>query len=109
MREYRDKALEILLKRPSAFVTVLFLALLVANLITIPQFVSPHNVAGTLAVAAPFVLAAIASTLPVLSGGGGIDLSVGPLLGFSNVLFIGWLMPHGYAGPETAIPFVLLL
>jgi ribose transport system permease protein len=109
MGEYRNQALEILLKRPSAFVTVLFAGLLVANLITIPQFVSPHNLAGTLAVAAPFVLAAIASTLPVLSGGGGIDLSVGPLLGFSNVLFIGWLMPHGYAGPETAIPFLLLL
>lgn len=96
------------LRRPSALAAVLFLVLLIANLFAIPQFVSPSNIAGTLAIAAPFVIAAIASTPPVISGGGGIDLSVGPLLGFINVLLIGWLMPRGLAAPQIAIPLLLL-
>lgn len=96
------------LKRPSAFVGVLFAVLLVANLVTIPQFVSGSNIAGTLAIAAPFVIAAMASTPPVLSGGGGIDLSVGPVLGFVNVLLIAWLLPNGLAAPQIAIPLLLL-
>lgn len=97
------------LKQPAAFATVLFAALLVANLIANAEFVAPHNIAGTLAIAAPFVLAALASTPPILSGGGGIDLSVGPLLGFANVLLIGWMLPHNLAAPETAIPLLVVL
>ncbi|MGA2528760.1 MAG: ABC transporter permease [Acidimicrobiales bacterium] len=98
-----------LLGRAYSFAAVLFVALMVANLATIPQFVSPANIAGTLAVAAPFVLAAIASTPSVLSGGGGIDISIGPLLGFANVLFISRLLPNGLGGPLPAITIVLAL
>jgi len=50
----------------------------------------------------------MASTPPVLSGGGGIDLSVGPVLGFVNVLLIAWLLPNGLAAPQIAIPLLLL-
>lgn len=109
MRDLHHRLLAGFLTRTWSFVVILFAVLLISNLITIPQFVSPQNIAGTLAVAAPFVLAAIASTPAILSGGGGIDLSVGPLLGFTNVLLIGWLLPHNLAAPETAIPLLLAL
>ena len=39
-----------------------------------------------MAVLCPTVLTAMAVTLPILSGNGGIDLSVGPLAGFITVL-----------------------
>jgi ribose transport system permease protein len=107
--EARRLVRSFLLGRTYSFAAVLFAALMIANLATIPQFVSPANIAGTLAVAAPFVLAAIASTPSILSGGGGIDISIGPLLGFANVLFISQLLPHGLGGPLPAIAIILAL
>jgi ribose transport system permease protein len=88
---------------------VLFALLLIGNLITIPQFVSLGNLPGTLAVAAPFVIAAIATTPAILVGGGGIDLSVGPLLGFVNVLLIQEFIPRHLDGPLTAVPLLFLI
>lgn len=109
MRRTRAFLAAFLLARAYSFAAMLFAAMLIANLITIPQFVSPGNIAGTLAVAAPFVLAAIASTPAILSGGGGIDISIGPLLGFANVLFIDQLLPNGLGGPAPAIAITLAL
>jgi ribose transport system permease protein len=109
MRSAGAALLRLFLSRTSSFAAALFLILLVANLIKIPAFVGPSQFAGTLAVAAPFVIAAIASTPSILSGGGGIDLSIGPLLGFVNVVLIIVLMPNGLAGPATAVPILLAL
>jgi ribose transport system permease protein len=95
------------LNRTGSFAVTLFVVLLIANLIKIPAFVSPSQFAGTLAVAAPFVIAAIASTPAILAGGGGIDLSIGPLLGFVNVMLVIELMPRGLDGPATALPILL--
>lgn len=92
-----------------AFAAMLFAVLLGANLIAIPQFVSPANVAGTLAVAAPFVIAAIAATPAILVGGGGIDLSIGPLLGLTNVVLVALLAPRGLDSPLEALPLLLAL
>ena len=83
--------------------------LMVGNLIENPEFVASDQIAGTLAIAAPFVIAAIASTPPILSGGGGIDLSVGPLLGFVNVILVVRLIPNGWDEPYIAVPLLLLL
>jgi ribose transport system permease protein len=101
--------LRLFLARTSSFAAVLFVILLVANLIKIPEFLAPSQFAGTLAVAAPFVIAAIASTPAILSGGGGIDLSTGPLLSFVNVMLVIELMPAGLSGPGAAIPILLAL
>lgn len=94
--------------RTYSFVLLLFLALLLANLVpdVSRASFSPTQFAGTLAIAAPFVIAAIASTPAILSGGGGIDLSIGPLLGFVNVIFVVRLIPE-LDGPATAIPILV--
>jgi ribose transport system permease protein len=47
-------------------------------------------------------------TLPVLSGNGGIDLSVGPLAGFMTVLISTLLVPAGITSPLTVIPIVIV-
>jgi ribose transport system permease protein len=105
----RRPTYEELSRRPAFFVTVLFTVLFIANVAVIPQFVAASNVAGTLAIAAPFVIAAIASTPAVLSGGGGLDLSIGPLVGLVNVVLVAELMPRDLADPWPALPLLLAL
>jgi ribose transport system permease protein len=55
---------------------------------------------------APLAVAAMASTPAILSGRGGLDLSVSPLMTVSSVLFVAWLVPHGLGG-AAAVPIVL--
>jgi ribose transport system permease protein len=47
-------------------------------------------------------------TLPVLSGNGGIDLSVGPLCGFMSVFIAAVLVPAGITSPVLIIPIVVV-
>jgi ribose transport system permease protein len=90
-----------------ALPALLCAALFVANLAVQPSFVAPGQIDGTLVLAAPFLLAAIASTPAIMSGGGGIDLSVGPLIGVVNVVLVAWLVPHGLGGIFLAVPILL--
>ncbi len=57
--------------------------------------------------AAPLILAALAVTPIVLAGRGGVDLSVGPLLGFINVTLVKWLVENDYASPVIVIAYVV--
>ena len=58
---------------------------------------------------APIAIAAIASTPSILSGGGGVDISIGPLGGFINIMLTIVLIPHGLGAPWIAIPVLLVL
>jgi ribose transport system permease protein len=102
-----DRAAQITRERVSVFAIGLFVILLIVNLATGPAFASPSNLPNTLANAAPFVLAAMAATPAILSGGGGVDVSIGPLMGLVNALLIATLLPAGLAGPATALPILL--
>ena len=51
-----------LLDRTYSFAILLVTVLFVGNLIENPEFVASDQIAGTLAIAAPFVIAAVAST-----------------------------------------------
>jgi len=97
------------LARPWTFSVLLFVVLLICNLIVLPAFLAASNLAATLAVGAPWVLAAMAATPSILSGGGGIDISIGPLIGFVNVFIIGVLVAHGLANPAIVIPVVIAI
>ncbi len=96
-----------LFERTYSFAILLVAILFVGNLIENPEFIASDQIAGTLAIAAPFVIAAVASTPSILSGGGGIDLSVGPLLGFVNVILVVRLIPEGLDDPYVAVPILL--
>ena len=89
---------------PLAMLIVLF----IVNAVVQPQFLAQHNWATSMSVLAPTVLTAMAMTLPVLSGNGGIDLSVGPLAGFMTVLISTLLVPAGITSPLTVIPIVVV-
>ena len=68
--------------------TLVAVVLFVANVIAQPEFVS-SNVTTTLAVATPFIITAMAQALPLLSGNGGLDLSIGPFMSFTTVMIAG--------------------
>src|SRR6185312_10786471 len=89
---------------PLALLIILF----VVNAAVQPQFLSQQSWAASMAVLCPTVLTAMAVTLPVLSGNGGIDLSVGPLAGFMSVLIAAVLVPAGIATPQLIIPVVIV-
>jgi ribose transport system permease protein len=84
-----------------AFSAVLMVAVLVATLI---KDSGNFGVSDQLAIAAPMVLAAMASAPSII--GRGFDLSISPLLVFTNCVYVVWLAPHGLGG-AIAVPIVL--
>jgi ribose transport system permease protein len=96
--------------RSFAFALLLSLVLLVANIIVLPSFGSPSNFDTNLMLFAPFALVAMAATPAILSGGGGIDMSVGLNAGLVSNVLVLYLLPHGAWGdPWLAVPLVLAL
>ena len=75
--------------RSFAFALLLSLVLLVANIVVLPSFGNPSNFDTNLLLFAPFALVAMAATPAILSGGGGLDMSVALNAGLvSNVLIL---------------------
>lgn len=72
----------------SVFGVSLLVILLIVNLATTASSFSPSNLPETLGLATPMIIAAFAVTPTLLVGNGGIDLSVGPLMGLVNVLVV---------------------
>jgi ribose transport system permease protein len=81
--------------------------LLVIDVALQPSLMDPANWATTLALASPYIVIGMAQTLPILTGNGGLDLSVGPLAGFCAVLAAGVLVPAGISDPWLLLPMVL--
>ncbi len=91
---------------PALAVALLLLAL---NISIDRSFLDHSNFPSILAVSIPFVLVAMAAALPIVSGGGGIDLSIGPLAGFTNAVLVGALFPAGFTSPATTVVAVVLI
>ena len=96
-------------RRPSSFAVGLVVLLLIANVIAQPDFIAPSQIAPTLGTLAPFVIVGMASTLAFLSGGGGIDLSIAPLMGLTNIVLVTVLFGTSFGGPVLAVPILLAL
>lgn len=79
--------------------TTLVVALLVTTAIRNPHFFSAVGLAGAILVAAPLILAAMAITPIAIAGRGGVDLSIGPAIGFINVTIVMWITPLGFDSP----------
>ncbi len=95
--------------QPWLFAGALVIALVIANVTLQGSFLDPGYWPALLGTLAPFVLVAFASTIPVLGGGGGIDISVGPLATFVNCLLVATLFAHGLGSPLVAIPILLVV
>lgn len=75
----------------------LTVVLIAVNILVQPLFAAPQYVNGNLALFAPLALAAVASTPSILAGG--IDVSIGPLLGLVNILVVSPVLPPALQGP----------
>lgn len=91
----------------AAFATFVFVGLLIANAVLDPALVTTTGFRDAFSTFAPLVLLAMAVTPSVLSGHGGIDLSLGPFAGFCTVL-IGTYLNTGVLGQAyVVVPAVL--
>jgi ribose transport system permease protein len=91
----------------AAFATFVFVGLLIANAILDPALATSTGFLDAFSTFAPLVLLAVAVTPSVLSGHGGIDLSLGPFAGFCTVL-IGTYLNSGALGRAYVIVPVVL-
>lgn len=82
---------------------VLAVAALIANLVFEK---GGFGLTDQLANVAPLAIAAMASAPSII--GGGLDLSISPLIFFVNAAYVVWLAPHGLGG-AAAIPVMLVL
>lgn len=73
-----------------------------------PQTFTYVGLAGALLVAAPLILAAVAITPIAIAGRGGVDLSIGPLIGFVNVTIVVWLSENGITHPVLVFGYAIL-
>lgn len=96
-------------RRSYLFALCLAVVLLIVNIIAQPSFVKPGNIPGDLGLFAPLALVALASTPAVLSGGGGLDISIGPIMNFTSIVFVLKLLPNGLGSPVPGILLVLAM
>jgi ribose transport system permease protein len=83
------------------FAALLMVAVLVVTLI---KDSGNFGMSDQLGIAAPMILAAMASAPSII--GRGFDLSISPLLVFCGAVYVVWLAPHGLGG-VVAVPIVL--
>lgn len=96
--------------RSAGFATILLVVLLAINVPLNPARFYPAAWGALIGLAAPLIGAALASTPVILSGRGGIDISVGPLMGFVNAVVIQTLfLKAGIETPIVLIPAALLV
>jgi ribose transport system permease protein len=96
--------------RSVGFAVVLLFILLAVNLVLSPGRFQPGSWGALVGLAAPLIGAAIASTPVILAGRGGIDISVGPLMGFVNAIVIQVLfLKAGISSPLLLVPAALLV
>jgi ribose transport system permease protein len=94
----------------SGFALVLLVILLLLNIWLNPARFAPGAWGTLIGLAAPLVGAALASTPAILSGRGGIDVSIGPLMGFINAIIIAVLIGTlGLSDPWIVIPVAVLM
>ena len=83
------------------FAAVLAIGMLLVNIFTVS---GGFGVTDQLANVAPMAIAALASAPAVI--GGGFDISISPLIIFTNSVLVVYLMPNGLGG-AAAVPIML--
>jgi ribose transport system permease protein len=95
-------------RRETGFALVLFVALLAVNILLNPARFAPAAWGTVIGLAAPLIAASIAATPAILGGRGGIDVSVGPLMGFVNALIVQtFIADAGISSPWLVVPAAL--
>jgi ribose transport system permease protein len=91
-----------------AFAASFLVLLIVANALVNPVAFSASQILTTIGLASPLVFAAMAVTPAILVGGGGIDLSVGPLMSLVGAfIVVGVIQDLGITTPPVVISVAL--
>jgi ribose transport system permease protein len=99
-----------MIPRETRVALALLVALLALNLLLNPARFAPAAWGTLIGLAAPLVCAAIASMPAMLGGRGGIDVSVGPAMGFVNAVLIKtFVVDLGVTSPFVLVPAALLI
>jgi ribose transport system permease protein len=85
------------------------LVLVIANVTANRSFIDLDNWRPVMITAAPFIIIALAQTVPVLSGNGGLDLSIGPLAGLVSAVIASTLGRNGISDPFSTIGAALAI
>lgn len=88
---------------PSASAGVLFIVLLILSATRSSSFLSSSGLAGSMSEVAPLVLATLSVSAIALAGPSSVDLSIGPLIVFVNVVIVQWFVPSGLDSPVVLI------
>lgn len=100
----------VLRARSYLFALVLAVGLFIGNVIALPAFVSVSNWDTNLATFAPFAILAVASTPAIMTGSGGLDLSIAPSANLANVILVTQLLANPkLAEPWVSIPIILAM
>ena len=83
---------------------LIFFVLLIFAVIRGPNLISSAGIGSAVLVVAPLILATYALTIIVMAGRAGVDLSIGPLIGFINV---GMIQLHAAGFMDSPIAFFL--
>jgi ribose transport system permease protein len=86
-----------------------FVILFVGNIVANPIFISQDNWRPVLLGAAPFIITTWAQTVPIMSGNGDLDLSIGPLAGLVNAVLAFTLPNMGITDPVSMITIALAI
>jgi ribose transport system permease protein len=96
--------------RGQGFAVALLVALAALNVALSPARFAPAAWGTLIGLAAPLIGAALASTPSMLGGRGGIDVSIGPLMGFVNALVVTVVIGRlGLAAPWFVVPAAILI
>lgn len=87
--------------------SVLLIVLTVTAAVRGPHLFTTDGIAGAVIVAVPLILATLALTPIALVGRGGVDLAVGPLMGFINVSLVKWLVENHITSPILVFAYVI--
>lgn len=104
LRSFGFSVLRLLNRYSFAFALILAACLLGANLYQSLSF----GLTAQLATFAPMAVASMASTPAIISGNGGFDFSVSPVMILVAGIYVIDLAPHGYGGAE-AVPILLAI
>lgn len=85
------------------FALLLSVLLLAGNLVLQPNF----RIADQFAQLAPLGIIAMANVPSIISGRGGIDMSIGPNMVFANILLVAWLQPSGLPPAVTVLLVIM--
>ena len=87
----------------------IFFALLIFALIRSPILISSSGIGSAIILTSPLILATYSLTFIVMAGRGGVDLSIGPFMGFINVSCIQ-LFAAGYLqSPVTFFVYAIFM